>query len=78
MPLMFVFIFYAMPAGLVLYFTVSALCGVAENWWMRKILMPKLGLGDSPEAVQAAAQTKAGAGGAVVPSGARKQHKRRR
>ncbi len=79
MPLMFVFIFYAMPAGLVLYFTVSALCGVAENWWMRKILMPKLGLGDSPEAAQvAAAQTKAGTGGAAVPSSAKKQHKRRR
>ncbi|MDR1536280.1 MAG: membrane protein insertase YidC [Planctomycetota bacterium] len=77
MPVVFVFIFYSMPAGLVLYFTVSALCGVAENWWMRKILLPRLGLGDSPAAIaNSAAQAKAGAGAA--PPGAGKRKKRRR
>lgn len=78
MPLMFVFIFYAMPAGLVLYFTVSALAGVAESWWMRKRLLPKLGLGDTPKAAEiAAASAQAGAGAAVVPSDARKKKRRK-
>ncbi len=78
MPLMFVFIFYAMPAGLVLYFTVSALAGVVESWWMRKRLLPRLGLGDTPAAVEtAAAQAKAGTGAAAVPSDAKKRKKRK-
>jgi membrane protein insertase Oxa1/YidC/SpoIIIJ len=77
MPLVFVFIFYSMPAGLVLYFTVSALCGVAENWWMRNVLLPRLGLGDSPAAAaNAAAQTQAGVG--VTPADGGKKKKRRR
>ena len=78
MPLMFVFIFYSMPAGLVLYFTVSALCGVAESWWMRKVLLPRLGLGDSPAAAETAAVTaQAGTGAAEVPSQAKKKRKKR-
>ncbi|MDR1520459.1 MAG: membrane protein insertase YidC [Planctomycetota bacterium] len=77
MPLVFVFIFYSMPAGLVLYFTVSALCGVAENWWMRNVLLPRLGLGDSPAAAaNAAAQTQAGVG--VTPADGGKRKKKRR
>ena len=78
MPLMFVFIFYSMPAGLVLYFTVSALCGVAESTYMRKVVLPKLGLGDSPEAAEtAAASVQAGTGAAAVPSDAKKKKKRK-
>ncbi len=81
MPLMFVFIFYSMPAGLVLYFTVSALCGVAENWYMRKAVLPKLGLGDAAPAGAGAeagpAAAKAGAGAAVVPSAETKKRRRR-
>ncbi|MDR1745560.1 MAG: YidC/Oxa1 family insertase periplasmic-domain containing protein [Planctomycetota bacterium] len=74
MPLFFVFIFYAMPAGLVLYFTVSALCGVLESTWMRKVVLPKLGLGDTPAAMETAAKTaQAGAGAAVVPSKKKKR-----
>lgn len=77
MPLMFVFIFYSMPAGLVLYFTVSALAGVLENWWMRNRLLPRLGLGDTPEAAEQSAQTaQAGAGAAVVPSDAKKRRRK--
>lgn len=77
MPLMFVFIFYAMPAGLVLYFTVSALCGVAENTYMKKIVLPKLGLGDAPSPAAAAAGVQAGTGAAAVPSEAGKKKKKK-
>lgn len=78
MPLIFVFIFYSMPAGLVLYFTISALCGVAENWWMRKRLLPRLGLGDGPVTTAAAGggPIQSGVGSAQVPSGAKKRKKR--
>ncbi|MDR1612942.1 MAG: YidC/Oxa1 family insertase periplasmic-domain containing protein [Planctomycetota bacterium] len=77
MPLMFVFIFYAMPAGLVLYFAVSALFGVIENWWMRKFLFPRLGLGDAPgAAVPGAQETKSGVGAVEVKSSANKKKKR--
>ena len=79
MPLMFVFIFYSMPAGLVLYFTVSALTGVAESWWMRKMLLPKLGLGDDvPGAAEASgSNAKAGLGAAAVPSDAKKKKRKK-
>lgn len=78
MPLMFVFIFYSMPAGLVLYFTVSALCGVAENWYMRKAVLPKLGLGGTPAATEAAANSAAaGKGAAQIPSEAGKKKRKR-
>ncbi|MFH1377834.1 MAG: membrane protein insertase YidC [Planctomycetota bacterium] len=36
MPVVFTFIFYNMPAGLVLYFTVSALFGLLESTYVRK------------------------------------------
>ena len=63
MPVAFFFFFYAMPAGLVLYFTVSSLYGVAESWWLRKVLMPRLGLADdSAGKAEAAAGVKSGAG----------------
>ncbi|MDR0363164.1 MAG: membrane protein insertase YidC [Planctomycetota bacterium] len=77
MPLMFVFIFYAMPAGLVLYFAVSALFGVIENWWMRKFLFPRLGLGDDPAAAAAGARSAgAGVGAAEIVSQAKKKKKK--
>ena len=77
MPIIFVFFFYAMPAGLVLYFTVSALTGVLESWYMRKVVLPKLGLGDTPAAAQAAAASAApGAGAAIVPSESKKKKKK--
>ena len=80
MPLMFMYIFYTMPAGLVLYFTVSALTGVAESWWMRKYLLPKLGLSDKPEtagASDAAPAAQAGTGAAPVPSEAKKRKRKK-
>lgn len=77
MPLMFVFIFYTMPAGLVLYFTVSALAGVAESAWMRKVLLPRLGLGDAPTpgdgGAAVPAPVQAGKGMTDVPSHAKKK-----
>ncbi len=76
MPLMFVFIFYSMPAGLVLYFAVSALFGVAENWWMRKHLFPKLGMGDAPQGEAAPEAAKAGVGAAEVKTNAKKRKKK--
>ena len=36
MPVVFAFIFYNMPAGLVLYFTVSAIFGLLESVYVRK------------------------------------------
>ncbi|MCD7895163.1 MAG: membrane protein insertase YidC [Planctomycetaceae bacterium] len=81
MPLMFVFIFYSMPAGLVLYFTISALCGVAENAYMRKILLPKLGLGDVPAAgvgVSVEPSVKAGSGAAGVQTKDGKHKKKKK
>lgn len=74
MPLMFVFLFYSMPAGLVLYFTVSALCGIVENYYMRKSVLPKLGLADAGGGEVVAAGAAAGAGAASTPS---KKKKRR-
>lgn len=76
MPLMFVFIFYSMPAGLVLYFAVSALFGVLENWWMRKVLFPRLGLGDGTDAATAPQAAQAGAGAVEVKSHAKKRRKK--
>ncbi|MCX7934574.1 MAG: membrane protein insertase YidC, partial [Planctomycetota bacterium] len=38
MPVIFVFIFYSMPAGLVLYFTVSGLYALIEQWYLKRIL----------------------------------------
>ena len=77
MPLLFVFIFYSMPAGLVLYFTVSALSGVAESWWMRNVLLPRLGLGGGKAAAETvAANAKAGEGAGPRDMGKRKKKRR--
>lgn len=74
MPLMFVFLFYSMPAGLVLYFTVSALCGIIENYWMRKMVLPKLGIGGNTATGDAApVGAAAGAGAATVPTKKKKR-----
>ncbi len=75
MPLLFVFFFYAMPAGLVLYFTVSALVSIVESLYMRKVVLPGLGLDATP--AQAAATAQAGAGAAAVPSAEKKKKRRR-
>ena len=39
MPIMFSFLFYRMPAGLVLYFAASAIFGMGETWYIRKFLI---------------------------------------
>jgi YidC/Oxa1 family membrane protein insertase len=76
MPLIFVFLFYSMPAGLVLYFTVSSLAGIAESVYMRRVVLPGLGMGAmTPE--QAAAGAQAGAGAAAVPSADKKKKRRK-
>jgi YidC/Oxa1 family membrane protein insertase len=79
MPIVFSFMFYSMPAGLVLYFTVNALCSVGESWWMRNILLPRLGLGDSPAAAASASVgAQAGTGAAATLSEAAKRKRKRR
>jgi len=45
MPVIFVFIFYAMPAGLVLYFTVSSLYTLLEQWYLKRIMTQPAGSG---------------------------------
>lgn len=39
MPLMFTFIFYGMPSGLVLYFAAQAVFGMVEYWYIKKFLI---------------------------------------
>lgn len=39
MPLMFTFIFYGMPSGLVLYFAAQAVFGMIEYWYIKKFLI---------------------------------------
>ncbi|MCY3023814.1 MAG: membrane protein insertase YidC [Planctomycetota bacterium] len=39
MPLIFTLMFYRMPAGLMLYFAVSAIYGICETWYIRKFLL---------------------------------------
>jgi len=48
MPIVFVFIFYTMPAGLVLYFTISSMYTLVEHWLIKR------GLDDSGDAGTAA------------------------
>jgi YidC/Oxa1 family membrane protein insertase len=36
MPLFFVVLFAWMPAGLVLYWTVSNMCGIGQMWWIKR------------------------------------------
>ena len=36
MPVVFSFLFYMMPSGLVLYFVASSIVGLIENWYIRK------------------------------------------
>ncbi|MHC4886217.1 MAG: membrane protein insertase YidC [Planctomycetota bacterium] len=55
MPLMFMFIFYNMPSGLVLYFTISAGYTLTEHWFIRKQLAAKSGDGGGTSAAPAAA-----------------------
>ncbi|MBI3828063.1 MAG: membrane protein insertase YidC [Planctomycetes bacterium] len=44
MPVAFGFLFYRMPAGLLLYFAASATFGMIESWYIRKYILKK----DSP------------------------------
>jgi YidC/Oxa1 family membrane protein insertase len=39
MPVMFAFIFYYMPSGLVLYFAAQAVFGMCEYWYIKKFLI---------------------------------------
>ncbi len=39
MPIMFSLLFYRMPAGLVLYFAVSAIYGMGESWYIKNYLI---------------------------------------
>ena len=39
MPVLFSFMFYRMPAGLVLYFAANAFFGMIETWYIRKYLI---------------------------------------
>jgi membrane protein insertase Oxa1/YidC/SpoIIIJ len=39
MPVIFSFMFYRMPAGLVLYFAANAIFGMVETWYIRKYLI---------------------------------------
>jgi YidC/Oxa1 family membrane protein insertase len=41
MPIMISLMFYNMPAGLILYFTVSSLFGMMETWYIRRFLIKK-------------------------------------
>jgi YidC/Oxa1 family membrane protein insertase len=45
MPIMFAFIFYKMPSGLVLYFTISTVYTLAEHWIIKRNL-PSVPSGD--------------------------------
>ena len=62
MPLVFSFIFYGMPAGLVLYFAANALFGMAETWYIKKHIIKNPG---------PAGATAPQAGGAVAAKPAR-------
>jgi len=44
MPLMFTFIFYYMPSGLVLYFAAQAVFGMIEYWYIKKFLIKDDGI----------------------------------
>ena len=43
MPVFISFMFYSMPAGLVLYFVVSACWGMSESWYIKKFLIKDTG-----------------------------------
>ncbi len=55
MPIIFAFIFYNMPSGLVLYFTINSMYTVTEHWFIKRKL-------NAEEAAAAAAPAQAGAG----------------
>jgi YidC/Oxa1 family membrane protein insertase len=38
MPIVFSIFFFFFPAGLVLYWTVQNLIGIAQQWWINKIV----------------------------------------
>jgi YidC/Oxa1 family membrane protein insertase len=40
MPAMMLFISYTFPSGLVLYWTVSNLLGIAQQYWIRSKTQP--------------------------------------
>ncbi|HLX60041.1 MAG TPA: membrane protein insertase YidC [Planctomycetota bacterium] len=48
MPVMFSLMFYSMPAGLVLYFAVSACWGMTESWYIKKFLIKDIGAPTAP------------------------------
>ena len=38
MPIVFSIFFFFFPAGLVLYWTVQNLIGIAQQWWINKLV----------------------------------------
>jgi len=48
MPIMFTFMFYQMPAGLMIYFATSAIFSITEAWYIRKFLIKDPGAGSPP------------------------------
>ncbi len=67
MPFFLMFIFYNMPSGLVLYFTVSTFYTIVEHWLIKRKLGPPPGTGEAATAGSSApadtvAATPAGAG----------------
>jgi YidC/Oxa1 family membrane protein insertase len=71
MPILFMFIFYPMPSGLVLYFTVSACYTAVEHWFIRR----RLDAGET-QAAGAPAAAGQGIGNEGGKGGKRKKKKR--
>ena len=57
MPVFISFMFYSMPAGLVLYFAVSACWGMTESWYIRKFLIKDDGKGPGSSAASTSGLT---------------------
>jgi YidC/Oxa1 family membrane protein insertase len=79
MPIFFVFIFYDMPAGLVLYFTISAAYTLVEHWFIRRNLDNGAAVSARPAAAaEAGAGAPAGAGVGTKNGRPKKKGKRKR
>ncbi|HEY3321912.1 MAG TPA: YidC/Oxa1 family insertase periplasmic-domain containing protein [Planctomycetota bacterium] len=63
MPVMFTFMFYGMPAGLMIYFATSAVFSMIEVWYIRKFLIPPASVADIGPGMQMPAKLSQSAGG---------------
>ncbi len=85
MPIVFVFIFYTMPSGLVLYFTVSSLYTLIEHWLIKRKLEDEADRpGGAPAAagvgIRTPAAPNAGAGAGIgmgLPGGKKKKKRKK-